>query len=53
LAQSILALAVGVALILPPDKTRPMLVNLIGMFWLIGRLMGLRWLRSSQAAVWA
>jgi hypothetical protein len=42
LARSILALAVRVVLILHPDKTRPMLVNLIGMFWLTGGTMSVR-----------
>jgi len=43
LARSILALALGMALILQPDKTRPMLVNFIGLFWLSAGLMSLRW----------
>jgi uncharacterized membrane protein HdeD (DUF308 family) len=38
-----LAVTLGVALIFQPDKTRPMLVNFMGMFWLMSGLMGLRW----------
>jgi uncharacterized membrane protein HdeD (DUF308 family) len=36
------ALTPGLALILNPDKTRPMLVNFSGMFWLMGGIMTLR-----------
>lgn len=50
LARSVLALTLGIALILHPDKTRPMLVNFIGMFWLMGGLMGLRWSVSGERA---
>ena len=50
LARSVLALTLGVGLILHPDKTRPMLVNFIGMFWLMGGLMGLRWSVSGERA---
>jgi uncharacterized membrane protein HdeD (DUF308 family) len=38
-----LAVVLGVALVLQPDKTRPMLVNFMGMFWLTTGLMSLRW----------
>jgi uncharacterized membrane protein HdeD (DUF308 family) len=34
LARSVLALALGLALVLEPDRTRPFLVNFIGVFWL-------------------
>ena len=43
LARSVLALALGLALILQPEKTRPMLVNFMGMFWLAAGIMSLRW----------
>jgi uncharacterized membrane protein HdeD (DUF308 family) len=43
LARSILALTLGAALILHPDKARPVLVNFIGVFWVAGGLMSLRW----------
>jgi uncharacterized membrane protein HdeD (DUF308 family) len=35
LARSLLAVALGLALVLKPEKTRPMLVNFMGMFWLM------------------
>jgi uncharacterized membrane protein HdeD (DUF308 family) len=50
LARSVLALTLGLALILHPDKTRPMLVNFIGMFWLMGGVMNLRWSVSGERA---
>lgn len=50
LARSILALTLGMALILHPDKTRPMVVNFIGMFWLMGGIMSLRWSVSGERA---
>ena len=50
LARSVLALALGLALILHPDKTRPMLVNFIGVFWLAGGIMSLRWGSSGERA---
>lgn len=50
LARSILALVLGMALILQPDKTRPMLVNFIGLFWLSAGLMSLRWGASGKPA---
>jgi uncharacterized membrane protein HdeD (DUF308 family) len=50
LARSILALTLGLALILQPDKARPMLINFIGMFWLMGGVMSLRWGVSGERA---
>ena len=50
LARSVLALALGLALILHPDKTRPILVNFIGVFWLAGGIMSLRWGASGERA---
>ena len=50
LARSVLALALGLALIFHPDKTRPMLVNFIGMFWLAAGIMSLRWGASGERA---
>ncbi|HTP10458.1 MAG TPA: DUF308 domain-containing protein [Anaerolineae bacterium] len=50
LARSVLALTLGLGLILEPDKTRPMLINFIGMFWLMGGLMSLRWSVSGERA---
>lgn len=50
LARSILALFLGLALILQPDKARPMLVNFMGMFWLAAGIMSLRWSASGERA---
>ena len=50
LARSALALALGLALILQPDKARPFLVNFIGVFWLAGGIMSLRWGASGDRA---
>ena len=50
LARSALATALGLALILEPAKTRPFLVNFIGVFWLVGGLMNLRWGASGERA---
>ena len=43
LARSVLAVALGLALILQPDKARPILVNFMGVFWLAAGIMNLRW----------
>lgn len=50
LARSVLALALGLALILQPEKSRPFLVNFMGMFWLAAGLMSLRWSASGERA---
>ena len=50
LARSVLATALGLALILQPEKTRPMLVNFMGMFWLVAGIMSLRWGASGERA---
>ena len=38
-----LATALGLALILQPDKARPMLINFMGVFWLAAGIVSLRW----------
>jgi uncharacterized membrane protein HdeD (DUF308 family) len=48
LARASLAVALGLALLLQPDKTRPMLANFMGMFWLAAGLMSLRWSASGE-----
>jgi uncharacterized membrane protein HdeD (DUF308 family) len=48
LARASLAVALGLALLLQPDKTRPMLANFMGMFWLAAGLMSLRWSASGD-----
>jgi uncharacterized membrane protein HdeD (DUF308 family) len=50
LVRAALALALGMALILHPDKTRPMLANFMGMFWLAAGIMSLRWSPSGRRA---
>jgi uncharacterized membrane protein HdeD (DUF308 family) len=49
-ARSVLATALGLALILEPEKTRPMLVNFMGIFWLAAGIMSLRWSASGERA---
>jgi uncharacterized membrane protein HdeD (DUF308 family) len=43
IARASLATFLGLALIIQPDKARPMLVNFMGMFWLASGIMSLRW----------
>ena len=43
LIRGLLAISLGVALIFQPDKARPMLVNFMGMFWLVSGIVSLRW----------
>jgi uncharacterized membrane protein HdeD (DUF308 family) len=50
LARSVLAFTLGLALILEPDKSRPMLISFIGMFWLAAGIMSLRWGTSGERA---
>jgi uncharacterized membrane protein HdeD (DUF308 family) len=49
-ARSMLALALGLALIIHPEKSRPMLINFIGMFWLAAGIMSLRWGTAGERA---
>ena len=50
LARAVLATALGLALILEPAKTRPFLINFIGVFWLAAGLMNLRWGATGERA---
>lgn len=43
LIRGMLAITLGVALLFWPDKARPMLVNFMGMFWLVSGIVSLRW----------
>jgi len=43
LIRGILATLLGLALLIQPDKARPMLVNFMGMFWLASGIMSVRW----------
>jgi uncharacterized membrane protein HdeD (DUF308 family) len=53
LARGLFAVFLGLALILNPDKTRTMLVNFMGMFWLASGIMSLRWgVRGERVQRW-
>jgi uncharacterized membrane protein HdeD (DUF308 family) len=43
LIRGVLATLLGLALLIQPDKARPMLVNFMGMFWLASGIMSVRW----------
>jgi uncharacterized membrane protein HdeD (DUF308 family) len=43
LIRGILAVTLGVALLFWPDRARPILVNFMGMFWLVSGIVSLRW----------
>jgi uncharacterized membrane protein HdeD (DUF308 family) len=43
LIRGVLAISLAVALLVQPDKTRPMLGNFMGMFWLVSGIMSVRW----------
>jgi uncharacterized membrane protein HdeD (DUF308 family) len=43
LFRSLFATGLGVILLFQPDKTRPVLVNFMGMYWLMSGLISLRW----------
>ena len=50
LVRGLLATFLGIALIFQQDKTRPFLVNFMGMFWLASGIMSLRWGASGRRA---
>lgn len=50
LIRGILAVSLGVMLVFQPDKTRPMLGNFMGMFWLVSGIFSLRWGASGERA---
>ena len=50
LIRGLLATFLGIALIFQPDKTRPFLINFMGMFWLASGIMSLRWGASGRRA---
>lgn len=43
LVRGMLAIALGLGLVLWPDKARPILVSFMGMFWLVSGIVSLRW----------
>jgi uncharacterized membrane protein HdeD (DUF308 family) len=50
LIRGILAISLGTALLIQPDKPRPMLGNFMGMYWLVAGVMSLRWGASGERA---
>lgn len=49
IVRGILATLLGLALLIQPDRARPLLVNFMGMFWLASGIMSVRWGASGQA----
>jgi uncharacterized membrane protein HdeD (DUF308 family) len=43
LVRGLLAITLGVALLIQPNKVRPFLITSMGMFWLLGGVMSIRW----------
>lgn len=43
LLRGVFAILLGLALILQPEKVRPILVNFMGMFWMMSGIISLRW----------
>ncbi len=43
LVRGIFAISLGLALVVQPDRARPMLVNFFGMYWLMAGLVSIRW----------
>lgn len=41
--RGILAMTLGVALLIQPDKVRSFLITSMGIFWLVGGVMSIRW----------
>ncbi len=50
LIRGLLAISLGAILLFQPDKTRPMLGNFMGMFWLASGIISLRWSVSGERA---
>jgi uncharacterized membrane protein HdeD (DUF308 family) len=50
LVRGILAITLGVALLIQPVKVRPFLITSMGMFWLVGGVMSIRWGVSGKRA---
>jgi len=43
LVRGMLAMTLGVALLIQPDKVRPFLITSMGIFWLLSGVMSIRW----------
>ena len=50
LIRGILAISLGTALLIQPDKPLPMLGNFMGMYWLAAGIISLRWGASGERA---
>lgn len=50
LVRGIFALLLGVALVVQPEKTRPILGNFIGMYWLASGIVSLRFTAGGERA---
>lgn len=48
--RAFLAVVLGTALLFQPETARPLLVNFMGAFWLVGGLVSLRWAASGDRA---
>ena len=48
LVRGLFALLLGVALVIQPDRTRPILGNFIGMYWLVSGIVSLRFTGSGE-----
>jgi uncharacterized membrane protein HdeD (DUF308 family) len=42
-ARGVFAIILGIALVIQPDKTMPILGNFMGLFWLVSGAMSIRW----------
>jgi uncharacterized membrane protein HdeD (DUF308 family) len=50
LMRGILAMTLGVALLIQPDKVRAFLITSMGIFWLVSGVMSIRWGLSGRRA---
>ncbi len=50
LVRGTLAITLGLALLIQPDKARPLLISFMGMFWLVSGVMSIRWGLSGERA---
>ena len=50
LVRGMFAIMLGLALVFQPDKSRPMLVNFMGFYWLMAGIMSIRWGVSGERA---
>lgn len=50
LVRGLLAITLGAVLLFQPEKTRPILANFMGMFWLASGIISLRWSATGERA---